>query len=350
MKKLSKKSAILTAAAILAAAALSVSAVESIALPFQGNSANATEAQTTAVNLEEAKAIAFAKAGVAESEAYDKDFDFEQGYYEINFDFDGMDYEYKISASTGEIVFESIKPDNDPKPQQSTQKPEQPTQPTVPTEPAKKLTIEEAKAIAFAKAGVSEADAFDKDFDLEKGFYEIDFDFNGMEYEYKINAETGEIVYENAKPDDDVRPQQNQSAQQSTQQPAQNKISADEAKNKALADVGLTEAEIYDRDFDLEWGVYEIDFEANGIEYEYVIDAETGEILNVRTEKDDDYREKTSTGGNKNNGNRTDRRDDDWDDRYDDDDDDWDDRYDDDDDDDWDDRYDRDDDDDHWED
>ena len=64
----------------------------------------------------------------------------------------------------------------------------------------------------------------------------------------------------------------------------------------------------------------------NGAEYEFTIDASTGNII----ERD------------------TDRGDDDWDDQYDDDryDDDWDDRYDDDDDrydDDWDDRYDDDD-------
>ena len=63
-----------------------------------------------------------------------------------------------------------------------------------------KTTISEgeAKRIALEHAGVKEADTkrfrIELDYDDGRYVYEIEFDSNSLEYDYDINAETGEII------------------------------------------------------------------------------------------------------------------------------------------------------------
>ena len=60
-------------------------------------------------------------------------------------------------------------------------------------------------------------------------------------------------------------------------------IGGDKALQTALDHAGLTGAQVYDTDTEFEkdkfsaW--YEVDFEAGGTEYEYIIDAVNGSIL-----------------------------------------------------------------------
>ena len=103
-------------------------------------------------------------------------------------------------------------------------------------------------------------------------------------------------------------------------------IGLDAAKDIVLSQLGLTEASFNDHEYELDDGVYEMEFTSGGVEYEYEVDARTGKVLEADVDGNDDW----------------DNRDDwdDWhEDRYDRDDD-WDDADDDRDDD----RYDRDDD------
>ena len=176
-------------------------------------------------------------------------------------------------------------------------------------------------------------------------------------------------------------------------------INAAAAQNLVSAQVGRSDVQFVEKDYDLDDGDYEVEFVLDGVEYEYEVDAYTGKVKEVdidhrnddrydddwddRFDDDDWYGDPT---GSDYPGDSDDWNDDDWDDRYDDDDwygdptgsdypgdsddwddddwdnrydDDWDDRFDDDDrddddDDDWDDRYDDDDgdddDDDDWDD
>lgn len=61
-----------------------------------------------------------------------------------------------------------------------------------------KITSDEAKAAALKHAGLSEADVTGLDIDLDRDGnvlkYEIDFHSGGIEYDYDINAKTGEII------------------------------------------------------------------------------------------------------------------------------------------------------------
>ena len=94
-------------------------------------------------------------------------------------------------------------------------------------------------------------------------------------------------------------------------------IGLEKAKEIVLAQLHLSEAEFTDHEYDLEDGIYELEFTVGGIEYEYEVDAVTGKVMKADYERNDDWHDY----------DRDDRYDDDRydDDRYDDD------RYDDDD-------------------
>ena len=66
------------------------------------------------------------------------------------------------------------------------------------------------------------------------------------------------------------------------------KISAEQAKKRALEHAGLKETDIFDFDIDkdMENGVlcYDIDFETDTHEYEYLIDANTGAVKHSKKE------------------------------------------------------------------
>ena len=63
------------------------------------------------------------------------------------------------------------------------------------------------------------------------------------------------------------------------------------AKAAALADAGLAEGDVteLEAELDLDDAVvhYDVDFKSGGMEYNYDIDAVTGEILNGESEVDD---------------------------------------------------------------
>ena len=93
-------------------------------------------------------------------------------------------------------------------------------------------------------------------------------------------------------------------------------IGSDEAKRIALSHGGISQSNTrkLEVEMDLEDGrmIYEVEFLAGGWDYEYDIDARTGDILNVKREpQDGDWDDNDGSGG---------RDDDDWDDDWDDDD------------------------------
>lgn len=132
-------------------------------------------------------------------------------------------------------------------------------------------------------------------------------------------------------------------------------ITRDSARDIAInaAGVSLDNIRASEVELDADDGrlVYEVEFKSGANEYDYEIDARSGEIIKNHVEIDDDYQTSSGNNSSSNSGNTSTNTpstsrpnyddDDDWDDRYDDDDDDddRDDRYDDDDhdDDDWDD-------------
>jgi len=149
------------------------------------------------------------------------------------------------------------------------------------------LTAEEAKAIAFAHAGVTEAFDLEIELDAERGVwhYDVDFDTAEFEYDYEVEAYTGEILKSKKEPEKAAAPQPQPTAPEASAA----KLTREEAKSIALTHAGVSKVYDLDVELDKEKGVwvYEVDFETAGVEYEYDIDAYTGEILKSRKERDD---------------------------------------------------------------
>ena len=68
------------------------------------------------------------------------------------------------------------------------------------------------------------------------------------------------------------------------------RLTVEEVKATALAHANINADYVWDLevDFDKEWGIslYEVSFEADGLEYEYEIEAYTGEILRSKVKRD----------------------------------------------------------------
>ena len=116
--------------------------------------------------------------------------------------------------------------------------------------------------------------------------YDVDFDCNGYEYDYEIDATSGEIRKQNREWDDDAAKQSSTSSGSSS-----NLIGTSRAKEIALAHAGLSESAVTQlkAELDREDGrqQYEVEFKANGYEYDYEIDAENGTILEWDKDYDD---------------------------------------------------------------
>lgn len=149
-----------------------------------------------------------------------------------------------------------------------------------------KLSEKEAKKKAFEAAGVTEKEVsnlqVEQDFDDATPTYEIDFVKDQTEYNYSIDANTGDIVEESTEKADDLGNSSSQSV----------KLSQDEAKKKALESASLSEKEvknlIIEEDVDDVTPSYDIEFVKDGTEYSYTIDANTGDILEQSTESVND--------------------------------------------------------------
>lgn len=149
-----------------------------------------------------------------------------------------------------------------------------------------KLSEKEAKKKAFEAAGVTEKEVsnlqVEQDFDDATPTYEIDFVKDQTEYNYSIDANTGDIVEESTEKADDLGKSSSQSV----------KLSQDEAKKKALESASLSEKEvknlIIEEDVDDVTPSYDIEFVKDGTEYSYTIDANTGDILEQSTESVND--------------------------------------------------------------
>ena len=66
-------------------------------------------------------------------------------------------------------------------------------------------------------------------------------------------------------------------------------IGLEKAKEIVLAQLHLSEAKFTDHEYDLEDGVYELEFTVGGVEYEYEVDAVTGKVMKADYERNDDW-------------------------------------------------------------
>lgn len=143
------------------------------------------------------------------------------------------------------------------------------------------LTEAEARAKALAHAGVTESQAtFTKtklDYEDGRQVYDVEFYANSTEYDYEIDAQTGEVVSYSQ----DVK------AAASTSTSTSTTLTQDEAQAIALAQVsGADASHVTKCKLDRDDGrtVYEVEIRYNAMEYDFEIDAYTGTILETDVE------------------------------------------------------------------
>lgn len=150
------------------------------------------------------------------------------------------------------------------------------------------ITADEARAAAYAHAGVSAGDVAwcETEFDSEDGVmvYELEFTVGGVEYEYDIDARTGTVV----KYSREGGWSGSGSSGGSTTASGTD-IGADKAALAALADAGLSASQVTGlqtkQDRDDGQLRYEVEFRAGGVEYDYEVSAD-GTILKAERDTD----------------------------------------------------------------
>ena len=235
-------------------------AIEDIDEDAGSSMKNTADAGNKQIGIEAAKQIALADAKVALKDVtfIKAELDNEDGraVYEIEFYSGNVEYDYNIDALSGEIISNdfdiedySIPTQSAVAPQQTAAAPAQPqtaaptqlqtaaptpaptqpqttaptpapTQPQTaaptpaptaaptpaPTQPAAPSTIsaDRAKQIALSHAGVGGANFTKVELDTDDGVqvYEIEFKVGNVEYEYDINAISGEIISSKSEVDD----------------------------------------------------------------------------------------------------------------------------------------------------
>ena len=174
---------------------------------------------------------------------------------------------------------------------------------------------ESAKAKALERAGVKAEDASRVriEMDWEKGrmVYEVDFDAVGYEYEIEVDAMTGDVVKYDVEPGKGARGQvpgngssefevrSSEKAAGSGEKKEEIRVKSEEswaqgaeqAKEAAYRHAGVNAADVLYCEWELDHKkgrqIYEIEFVAGGMEYNYDIDAETMDVLRYSREWDD---------------------------------------------------------------
>ena len=254
-------------------------------LPTAGESVSINTPQPTDVSGRiteaDAKQIALDHAGISESETdrlrVKLDYDDGVQEYEVTFYVGNREYDYDIDAATGTIrSFDSeIEDDYNIASAPSA------TPAAAASSSGAAITEAEAKQIALDHAGVSESETermrVKLDYDDGVQEYEVNFYVGNREYDYDINAATGEIRSYDSEIDDDYV---------SSSEAAGAAISEDEARATVVARVSGASASDVRLYLERDDGrmVYEGELIYNGTEYEFQIDATTGDVLDWESE------------------------------------------------------------------
>ncbi len=159
------------------------------------------------------------------------------------------------------------------------------------------ISKNEVKDIIAANMNVNRSDLYfeDIDFELDKGIYEVEVYYHNNVYEYKINAradaEGGNVIYtdfkyftnsinDNNSSNSNTNDSSNDNANGSNNTAS---IAVEEARNIALTHANLSADLVQflrtETEYDDGILVYEVDFTYNNYEYDYKINANTGEII-----------------------------------------------------------------------
>ncbi len=260
----------------------------------QASSPSVKNSEVLSISPDEAIDAALNHAGVERENALlfgapSLDNDDGKAHYDVEFGYNGFEYDYEVAVADGSILKSEKEPER-VKPSEIasekeivhekeivSEKPEAP----VSKENKKNngyISVEAAKQKALDDAGVKAENAvflkayYDSD-DLVP-HYDVKFEANGYEYEYEIKASDGAVLEKDV--DRERKPVKSSSS-------SNEYISEDKAKSAAYnhagvnaADVKFSKAEL-DRD-DLIVH-YDVEFVVGNFEYEYEINAESGKVI-----------------------------------------------------------------------
>lgn len=141
------------------------------------------------ISIDSAKNAALRHAGFKASDVEFKeaklDTDDRIAHYDIEFVNNGVEYEYEINARSGKVGEFS-----------KERYVEEKTK--APVDTSSFISEDEAKSIAFKRAGINASDASKVKCELDTddmfAHYEIEFIYGGYEYDFDINAKTGKII------------------------------------------------------------------------------------------------------------------------------------------------------------
>ena len=279
---------------------------------------------TGKISLDAAKAAALKDAALSEEEVtYTKsELDVDDGIsvYEIDFYTEDTAYEYEIDANTGAVYSKSrehfIKssPEPSPAPGNSAGETEKDPQKeqnlqqsggngagdltgdskkTETNSGSQEIGLEAAKHTALADAGVAtSAVTYTKakwDRDDGVAVYEIEFYTASHTYDYEINAVTGAIRSKDIEALDADSAEYKDSDSSNA---GSSGVTLERAKSIAVDHAGFAASDVIfskaKRKREDGLVVYEIEFYVNGMEYEYTINAATGNIVEYDADWEDD--------------------------------------------------------------
>ena len=230
------------------------------------------------IGKEAARLAALAYAGVTESSGVcsevDAELDDTPAHYEVELSGGFGEYEYKVDAYSGSILSGTAPISAAPGGQ------------TAQSAGGALIGEAAAKSAALAHAGVKEADAqvYKLQLDYDDGRpeqYEVAFRAGGVRYEYDVEPYSGRILSYERKTEQSAVPASGEAGD----------IGEAAAKSAALAHAGVKEAQVsglqVQRDYDDGQLVYEVEFRAGGLEYEYTIQGSTGAVLEHETDRKD---------------------------------------------------------------
>ncbi len=251
------------------------------------------------IGLDKAKELVLAQLGLDEAKFTEKEYELDDGVYELEFTADGTEYDFEVDAVTGKIMKADYENNDDWDDKTSG------------TSSGSDIGVEKAKEIALAQAGVkaSEVTRWEKA-ERDDNAYDIEFKANGKEYDFEIHATSGKVLEYDHEWDDDRNTNAGTSSStasgssssstsnSSSSNTSAKDIGVEKAKEIALSHAGVSASQVTrwekaERDD----GVYDIEFKANGKEYDFEIHATSGKVLEYDHEWDDDaYTGSTSTG------------------------------------------------------
>ena len=258
-------------------------------------------AEVKDIGKDKAKAVAFDKAGVKESEVkglvVEKEKEDGKYEYHVEFRVGSKEYDVEIAAETGKVLDYDVDVDDDKKASSSsssstTKQEEKPAE-------VKDIGKDKAKAVAFDKAGVKSSDVkglvIEKEKDDGKYEYHVEFRVGSKEYDVEISAETGKVLSYDVDVDDDKKASSSSSSSTTKQEekPAEAKdIGKDKAKSIALEKAGVKESKVSNlvikKEKDNGKYEYHVEFRSGNKEYDFEISAETGKILDYDVEVEEE--------------------------------------------------------------